>query len=127
MPIIDAISVSSSDIARSIAFYTALGFDFTGADPAQDHVEPVRQPGGPRLMIDSATLLESLTGTPPRPASHSAFALLCASPAEVDALAARVRAEGFTIAKAPWDAFWGQRYATVTDPDGTLIDLFAPL
>ena len=27
----------------------------------------------------------------------------------------------------PWDAFWGQRYATVLDPDGNSVDLFAPL
>ena len=28
---------------------------------------------------------------------------------------------------APFDAFWGMRYATVHDPDGTGIDLFAQL
>ena len=27
----------------------------------------------------------------------------------------------------PWDAFWGQRYATVLDPDGNSVDLFAAL
>jgi uncharacterized glyoxalase superfamily protein PhnB len=27
----------------------------------------------------------------------------------------------------PWDAFWGQRYATVRDPDGNGVDLFARL
>ncbi|MFL6036949.1 MAG: glyoxalase, partial [Gaiellaceae bacterium] len=27
----------------------------------------------------------------------------------------------------PFDAFWGQRYATVVDPDGNAVDLFAPL
>ena len=27
----------------------------------------------------------------------------------------------------PFDAFWGQRYATVHDPDGNPVDLFAPL
>ena len=27
----------------------------------------------------------------------------------------------------PWDAFWGQRYATVHDPDGNAIELFADL
>ena len=27
---------------------------------------------------------------------------------------------------APFDAFWGQRYATVLDNDGNGIDLFAP-
>ena len=28
---------------------------------------------------------------------------------------------------APFDAFWGMRYATVHDPDGTGVDLFALL
>jgi hypothetical protein len=27
----------------------------------------------------------------------------------------------------PWDAFWGMRYATVADPDGNGIDLYANL
>ena len=27
----------------------------------------------------------------------------------------------------PWDAFWGQRYAVLHDPDGNGVDLFAPL
>jgi uncharacterized glyoxalase superfamily protein PhnB len=34
---------------------------------------------------------------------------------------------GHTSSRAPFDAFWGQRYATVLDPDGNAIDLFAPL
>jgi hypothetical protein len=29
--------------------------------------------------------------------------------------------------REPWDAFWGQRYARVEDPDGNVVDLFAPL
>ena len=29
--------------------------------------------------------------------------------------------------KEPWDAFWGQRYAQVRDPDGNPVDLYAPL
>ncbi len=29
--------------------------------------------------------------------------------------------------KEPWDAFWGQRYAQAKDPDGNVVDLFAPL
>ena len=26
---------------------------------------------------------------------------------------------------APWDAFWGQRYATVVDPNGVWVDIYA--
>ncbi len=29
--------------------------------------------------------------------------------------------------KEPWDAFWGQRYAVIADPDGNTVDLFAAL
>ena len=32
-----------------------------------------------------------------------------------------------TCNKQPWNAFWGQRYAQVADPDGNLVDLFAAL
>jgi len=32
---------------------------------------------------------------------------------------------GYTGYKAPWDAFWGQRYAIIIDPDGNHVDLFA--
>jgi uncharacterized glyoxalase superfamily protein PhnB len=34
---------------------------------------------------------------------------------------------GFTGEKEPWDAFWGQRYAQLADPDGVPVDLFAAL
>jgi len=29
--------------------------------------------------------------------------------------------------KEPWDAFWGQRYALVEDPDGAHVSIFCPL
>ncbi|MEO8529987.1 MAG: VOC family protein [Deltaproteobacteria bacterium] len=127
MPVIDAVAVATTDMGRAVAFYTAVGFDFTGVDVAQDHVEPVTKPGEVRLMIDSAALISSILGYAARPASHSSFALLCEDAAEVNAIAARVARAGFTVEKAPWDAFWGQRYAVVKDPDGYLVDLFAPL
>jgi uncharacterized glyoxalase superfamily protein PhnB len=31
------------------------------------------------------------------------------------------------VVTAPYDAPWGQRYATVADPDGYRVDLFALL
>lgn len=127
MPRLDAIAVTSTDMARTVAFYTLLGFEFGPLDPDAQHVEPAARPGEPRLMIDAAALVERLTGEAPRPSNHSAFALLCDSPAEVDMLAARVAEAGHAVVTEPWDAFWGQRYATVMDPDGTRIDLFAPL
>ena len=48
-------------------------------------------------------------------------------PRDVDAVYADLTGAGYESHKEPWDAFWGQRYAQVRDPDGHVIDLFAPL
>jgi uncharacterized glyoxalase superfamily protein PhnB len=55
------------------------------------------------------------------------LAFLCESPQRVDETFAKITSSGFKANKAPWDAFWGQRYASVRDPDGNSVDLFAPL
>jgi uncharacterized glyoxalase superfamily protein PhnB len=54
-------------------------------------------------------------------------AFRCESPEEVDLLYRDLVAAGAEGHKEPWDAFWGQRYAQVRDPDGTIVDLFAPV
>jgi uncharacterized glyoxalase superfamily protein PhnB len=53
------------------------------------------------------------------------LAFECASPAEVDSTHAKVVDAGYRSKDAPYDAFWGQRYATVLDPDGNHVHLFA--
>jgi uncharacterized glyoxalase superfamily protein PhnB len=124
---LDAVAVSSSDMAKTVAFYELLGFMFPSWSADDKHVEPVAKPGEVRLMIDTAELMEQLTGHPPTPPNHSSFAMLCDSPAEIDTVAASLREVGHTLTVEPWDAFWGQRYATVKDPDGYQIDIFAEL
>jgi uncharacterized glyoxalase superfamily protein PhnB len=46
---------------------------------------------------------------------------------ELDRLHAELTAAGYRSDGDPFDAFWGQRYATVLDPDGNPVDLFASL
>lgn len=52
---------------------------------------------------------------------------LCESPQHVDEAFGKITASGFKAKKVPWDAFWGQRYASVLDPDRNAVDLLAPL
>jgi uncharacterized glyoxalase superfamily protein PhnB len=54
-----------------------------------------------------------------------ALAFECEGPADVDHVFARLVDAGFKAKHEPWDAFWGQRYAQLKDPDGTVIDLYA--
>ena len=45
----------------------------------------------------------------------------------MDATFRRLIDAGFTGKTEPYDAFWGQRYADVFDPDRNVVHLFAPL
>ena len=125
MPDLNAIGIVASDPARSIAFYRLLGVDFP--DDGEGHIEATL-PSGVRLMLDSEDTIKSFNADWARETGNQlALAFECASPAEVDELYARVAEAGFAAEKEPWDAFWGQRYAQLRDPDGVPVDLFAPL
>ena len=53
------------------------------------------------------------------------LAFLCDTVKDVDALYDKMTTAGYVGFKAPWDAFWGQRYAIIKDIDGHLLSLFA--
>jgi uncharacterized glyoxalase superfamily protein PhnB len=54
------------------------------------------------------------------------LAFRCTDRADVDATYERIVDAGFESKREPWDAFWGQRFAYVYDPDGNTVALFAP-
>jgi uncharacterized glyoxalase superfamily protein PhnB len=126
VPDLNAIGIVSSDLARSLAFYRLLGLEFP--DEADGgHIE-AELPSGLRLMLDTEeTILSFNPGWTRSTGNQLALAFECASPAEVDELYERAAAAGFDTEKEPWDAFWGQRYAQLRDPDGVGVDLFASL
>lgn len=124
---INAVAVSTSDMKRTIEFYSILGFDFTDVDQTQDHAEPITPDGSARLMIDKKELIESIIGEIPKPGNHSGFAIEYENPTEIDEVSKKLLSSGFNVNKEPWDAFWGQRYCIVEDPDGYKVDLYAQL
>ena len=121
---IAAVAVSATDLSRAVAFYELLGFRFP---PLQGDTKHVESEAGVRLMIDEAAFLTSLHGEAPRPGNTAGFAILFDTPQGVDDAAARLADAGHTVITPPYDAPWGQRYATVADPDGYRTDLFALL
>jgi uncharacterized glyoxalase superfamily protein PhnB len=126
VPDLNAIGVVASDMARSIRFYRLLGVDFPET-PDEGHLE-ARLVGGVRLMLDSEEVMRSFKPDWRRETGNQiGLAFECADPGEVDQVYARVVADGFAGEKEPWDAFWGQRYAQVLDPDGVEISLYAAL
>ena len=126
MPELNAIGIVTSDMARSIRFYQVVGFDVPDT-PDEGHVD-TSLPNGMRLMLDTEDVVRSFRPEWTRETGNQVgLALECESPAEVDEIYARVTAAGFQGEKEPWDAFWGQRYAQLQDPDGVPVDLYAAL
>jgi uncharacterized glyoxalase superfamily protein PhnB len=122
---LNAIGIVASDMAESIRYYRLLGVEFP--ESGDGHVEATL-PGGLRLMLDSEEVVRSFLPDWERSTGNQvSLAFELAAPAEVDAVYARVTAAGFEGEKEPWDAFWGQRYALLGDPDGVQINLYAPL
>jgi catechol 2,3-dioxygenase-like lactoylglutathione lyase family enzyme len=126
VPRFDAIGVIVSDIDRAVALYRRLGLEFPDPE-GQGHVEAML-PGGIRFMLDTEEVVRSFNPdwSPPQGGPRTAVAFLCDSPEEVDRVYRELVDAGAKPLKEPWDAVWGQRYAEVGDPDGNLIDLFAP-
>jgi catechol 2,3-dioxygenase-like lactoylglutathione lyase family enzyme len=123
---LDAIGIVSGDLAKSVRFYEILGVDLKENGSA-DHLEG-STPSGVRIMLDTVELIKKINPSWKQPSGNGI--ILCfkqGSPAEVNEVFEKVLKAGFRSLIIPWDAFWGQRYASVLDPDGNQVDLFAPL
>jgi catechol 2,3-dioxygenase-like lactoylglutathione lyase family enzyme len=126
MPQLNAIGIVVSDMAKSIRFYRVLGVDVPET-PEEGHVD-VSLPNGVRLMLDKEEVITSFLPEWTRATGNQiSIAFECERAAQVDEVYARVVAAGFHGEKEPWDAFWGQRYAQLQDPDGVGVDLYAAL
>jgi uncharacterized glyoxalase superfamily protein PhnB len=127
-PQLDAFGIVVTDMARSLAFYGKLGLRFPEGVENEGHVE-AEPSGSVRYMLDTEDVIRSFDSEWQRPTGgHAAGgAFRCDSPEEVDRVYRELLEGGGTAHKEPWDAFWGQRYAQVKDPDGTVVDLYAPL
>ena len=125
MPSLDAVGIVCSDIARSVQFYSLLGLQFP--DTGEDHIEATAG-NGMRVMLDKLELIKQIDPEWVAPVGQrQALAFKCASANEVNETYAKIVRAGFTEKTKPFDAFWGQRYASVFDPDGNAVDLFAQL
>lgn len=127
MPVVrfSVISLICQDLAASVAFYRRIGLDVP--DSVQGHIE-ITIDGGPALELDSVevTHLYDKGWTPAGDGSRVILGFSCESRPEVDALYAALLAAGDRGYLSPHDAFWGERYAEVLDPDGNIVGFHSP-
>ena len=135
-PRLDQINIVSGDPDASIAFYRRLGVEITEDDiwrtpSGVHHVGAGSRAAGSTIQLDIDSVafarlwnggwqgVETLRGR-----VVVGFRLL--SRTAVDAVFADLTGAGYSGLQAPYDAFWGSRYAVVEDPDGVAVGLMSP-
>ncbi|MET9799664.1 VOC family protein [Streptomyces sp. NPDC006368] len=125
-PRLNALGIVVADMNAARMFYGRLGLTFEVDERTPTHAA-CDLPNGLHLMLDTEEFLRDYTpdwqrgrGSPP-----VFLAFQFDTPDEVDAKHAELVAAGYASLREPWDAFWGMRYATVLDPDGNGVDLYA--
>jgi catechol 2,3-dioxygenase-like lactoylglutathione lyase family enzyme len=129
--VFDSVNLVVSDMDASRAFYARLGLEFRNShEPVWDqhHVTAVR-PGGEGtdlgFDLDSASFAKEWNaGWPGGPGVVLGFHVETRQ--AVDDLVAELAAAGASVQQEPWDAFWGARYAVVSDPDGNAVGIMSP-
>lgn len=123
----DMVGIIVADMSRALGFYRLLGLDIPAGGEGEDYVEVIT-PNGYRISWNTEAMIRKIDPDWVQPVGQRiGLAFKCDSPAEVDTTYKALLAAGHKGHKEPWDAFWGQRYAVVHDPDGNAVDIFAPL
>lgn len=124
-PQFNFVGIVVANMAASLAFYRRLGVDVPEGADDEVHAQ-VTFDNGMTLAWDTLELVKSIDPewTTPAGSPRMAVALQCSSPAEVDRVFADMAEAGYE-GLPPWNAEWGQRYASLLDPDGNGVDLYA--
>ena len=136
-PVFNQLSIVSGDVAASIAFYRRLGVTIPEENvwltsTGQHHVSAQRSTthGEAVLDIDSVAFAR-LWNTGWRKESDLAGRVVAGFDVgerqAVDRLYAQMTSAGYRGLQAPYDAFWGARYAVIEDPDGLAVGLMSEI
>ena len=121
----DMVGMVVRDMGAALRFYRMLDLAIPEGNDGEDYVEVIT-PNGYRLSWNSEKMVREIEPGGLQPVGQRVgLAFKCDTAAEVDAAYARITSAGYRGTNAPWDAFWGQRYACILDPDGCQVDLFA--
>lgn len=110
MVLVDGVLLEVGDLARSIAFYRALGLALPDPVPGADAVVV---PG--RCRLEWVRVGGSTRRAGARPVVR------VASPADVDAVVRSIHRAGGAVLSGPHDVPWGARVVDLRDPDGCLV------
>lgn len=125
-PQLDMIGLVVADMGKALAFYRRLGLEIPASADGEPHVD-VALSGGMRIAWDTVDTIRSFDAhwTAPSGGARMSLAFRCESPEAVDRVYADLVDAGYDGHLPPWDAFWGQHYAVLHDPDANDVALYS--
>jgi catechol 2,3-dioxygenase-like lactoylglutathione lyase family enzyme len=125
-PRLRQVNVVARDVAATVEFYRLLGLDAPPTDPPWDrHHRTVDTGDDLDLDVDSSTFATKWDEGWAAGATGYVLMFSVEERATVDALYATLTGAGYEGQQPPWDAFWGARYAIVSDPDGNAVGIMS--
>jgi catechol 2,3-dioxygenase-like lactoylglutathione lyase family enzyme len=129
-PVLDQLNLVVANMDATVAFYTRLGLTIPDTTPEwQQHHRSAVLPGGVTLDFDSQAFARvwNRGWQPGQKRAMGVLGFRVPSRERVDELYAELMAAGYAGQQPPYDAFWGARYAIVSDPDGYAVGLMSPV
>jgi catechol 2,3-dioxygenase-like lactoylglutathione lyase family enzyme len=127
---LDQLNLIVNDVPASRAFYARLGVgpgDDSDERWARHHVGAEHTEDIPLdIDLDSTTFAPKWNQGWPG-GSGVVLGFKVESRDEVDELVAELVGVGATVQQPPFDAFWGARYAVISDPEGLAVGIMSPV
>jgi len=115
-------SLTVNNLKESEAFFTALGFEIEDRWEDNGKLMGLMLKGGnARLGLAQDDGKKGLNR-----AKGVGMRIYIEANGDIDAVAARAKAAGVTLAKEPYDSEWGARTFDVTEPSGFLLTIASP-
>ena len=126
--VIDQINIVAGDMRKSADFYRRLGIDIEepGADAFHVGGEAA---GGFAVDLDTAKFAQVWNAAWKGRADlvgRVVIGFAVETRDDVDKTFKEMTAAGYKGLAAPWDAFWGSRYAMLEDPNGIAVGIMSP-
>ncbi len=126
--VLDQINLVVLDMLAAVDFYERLGVTIPDTlSEWQHHHRTAEAEGSVALDFDSAAFAPQWMESWPSSSTGVVLGFRVATREDVDELYEELTSVGHTALQAPYDAFWGARYAILEDPSGNAVGLMSPV